>query len=164
MPLLCNEDALQQRRQQYRRSMYRMSPLFSRKKQPSQQEVQEAPTRARGTAAGAHSSPTVLARAGKERKETAQGHTILLRPWISEKALRLAERKVYVFEVAMSATKAEVAKAVEEVYGVQPRRVTIIRRAPRKEMSFRHRRGQRHVRGYKKAMVFLKEGDSITLV
>ena len=51
---------------------------------------------------------------------------VLRRPIISEKAARLSENNGVVFEIAMSATKEDVAKAVEVLYNVKPTKVNIV--------------------------------------
>ncbi len=43
-------------------------------------------------------------------------HDIIIRPVITEAAMDMLSAKKYVFEVAKTATKAEIAKAVEEVF------------------------------------------------
>ena len=47
-------------------------------------------------------------------------------PIISEKAAKLSESNGVVFEVAMSATKEDVAKAVEVLYNIKPTKVNIV--------------------------------------
>ena len=44
---------------------------------------------------------------------------IIIRPIITEKSMDLTAEKKYVFEVAKNATKPEIAKAVEEPFGVK---------------------------------------------
>ena len=44
-------------------------------------------------------------------------HDIIIRPVITEAAMDMLSAKKYVFEVAKTATKAEIAKAVETVFG-----------------------------------------------
>ena len=44
-------------------------------------------------------------------------HDIIIRPIITEAAMDLMASKKYVFEVRSDATKPEIAKAVEEVFG-----------------------------------------------
>ena len=44
-------------------------------------------------------------------------HDIIIRPVITEAAMDLMAAKTYVFEVCKNATKPEIAKAVEEVFG-----------------------------------------------
>src|SRR3989344_2079291 len=79
-------------------------------------------------------------------------------PHISEKGNFLGESG-YIFKVANSANKATVRRAVEERYGVKVSSVRVIN-APGKP----RRRGQTSGEkpGFKKAVVSLKEGQSIT--
>ena len=51
---------------------------------------------------------------------TAGIYDILRRPIISEKAAKLSESNGVAFEVAIDATKEDVARAVEAIYGVKP--------------------------------------------
>ena len=44
-------------------------------------------------------------------------HDIIIRPIITEAAMDMMSQKKYVFEVRKDATKPEIAKAVEEVFG-----------------------------------------------
>ena len=44
-------------------------------------------------------------------------HDIIIRPVITEAAMDMMAQKKYVFEVRKDATKPEIAKAVEEVFG-----------------------------------------------
>ena len=46
-------------------------------------------------------------------------HDIIIRPVITEAAMDLMASKTYVFEVRKDATKPEIAKAVEELFGVK---------------------------------------------
>lgn len=57
---------------------------------------------------------------------TAGIYDILRRPIISEKAAKLSEGNAVVFEVAPSATKEDVAKAVQAIYNVKPIKVNIV--------------------------------------
>ena len=86
--------------------------------------------------------------------------TVLLAPWLSEKALIATEKGVYAFQVPARVTKQDVALAVKKAYGVTPRKVTMVN-LPTKKVSLRTRRGfgTRSVR--RKAYVFLKKGDTI---
>ena len=63
-----------------------------------------------------------------EKKLVARAETydVLRRPIISEKAAKLSESNGVVFEVAMSATKEDVAKAVEVLYNIKPTKVNIV--------------------------------------
>lgn len=89
--------------------------------------------------------------------------SIIIRPRITEKASLVMENGVYVFEVLQRATKKEIAKSIESIYGVKPRKVNIVKMNPRKFVSrMRGKSGMKS--GMKKAYVYLKDGDSIELV
>ncbi len=85
---------------------------------------------------------------------------VILTPKISEKAVYLAERGIYVFEVPSSANKIEVAKAIEAAFKVNVTDVNMII-AKGKAKRFRQVLGQE--RDIKKAMVKLKSGQTIKL-
>lgn len=86
---------------------------------------------------------------------------IIISPRITEKAGVMTEaKKVYTFEVALDANKKDVAFAIKALYKVEPIKVNIIR-LPRKDIMVRGKKGQGPL--IKKAIVFLKEGDSITI-
>ena len=57
---------------------------------------------------------------------TAGTYGILRRPVISEKAAKLSENNAIAFEVAMDATKEDVARAVQAIYNVKPAKVNIV--------------------------------------
>lgn len=91
--------------------------------------------------------------------------SILIKPIITEKATAQSEDlNVYAFEVARSANKVEIKKAVEEFYGVN---VETVRTAivPAKFQTKYTKAGM--VRGrkpaYKKALVKVVSGESIDL-
>ena len=62
----------------------------------------------------------------KKLVATAQTYDVLRRPIISEKTAKLSENNGVVFEVAMSATKQDVAKAVEVLFGIKPLKVNVV--------------------------------------
>ena len=62
----------------------------------------------------------------KKLVATAGPYDVLRRPIISEKAAKLSESNGVVFEVAMSATKEDVAKAVEVLFDIKPVKVNIV--------------------------------------
>ena len=57
---------------------------------------------------------------------TAGIYDILRRPIISEKAAKLSESNAVAFEIAADATKEDVARAVQAIYGVKPVKVNIV--------------------------------------
>lgn len=87
--------------------------------------------------------------------------SILIRPRITEKASYIAHDGMYTFNVARSATKNEIKKAVKEIYGVAPVAVRLMS-FPSKQVFIRGKWGVRG--GGKKAIVQLKKGDKIEYV
>jgi large subunit ribosomal protein L23 len=85
---------------------------------------------------------------------------VLRRPYVTEKSHFLAQSGVYVFEVRIHATKNDIRKAVEELYGVNVVSVRTIRQRG-EERRFGKSMGKTGER--KKAMVKLKEGQSIEI-
>jgi len=88
---------------------------------------------------------------------------VLVKPLITEKAVNLSSNSVYTFMVAKNATKYDVSSAVTAIYKVTPVKVNIVNKKPASTMS-RARGREVAVAGYKKAYVYLKKGDTITLV
>ncbi|MDB5178354.1 MAG: Ribosomal protein [Patescibacteria group bacterium] len=85
---------------------------------------------------------------------------LTLTPKISEKAIGLAERGIYVFEVPTDTNKIEVAKAVEVAFKVD---VTDVNMIITKGKSKRFKQIKGRQKDIKKAMVKVKAGQSITL-
>ena len=81
-------------------------------------------------------------------------------PHLSEKASILAEKGFYVFRVEKEANKIEVKKEVEKKYKVNVLKVRMISIHPKK---MRVGRIEGVKKGYKKAVVKIKEGQSIDL-
>ena len=54
-------------------------------------------------------------------------YDIIKRPIISEQSMEQTEMKRYTFEVAKTANKIEIAKAVEEIFGVKVAKVNTIK-------------------------------------
>ncbi len=87
--------------------------------------------------------------------------TAITRPHISEKASVLAEQNQYIFEVSSRANKTEIRKAVEGMYQVKALGVKIIK-VPGKKRRLGMIEGMR--KGYKKAIVTIKEGQKIEII
>ena len=84
---------------------------------------------------------------------------IILAPVITEKAVTALPEKKYTFRVAKSANKIEIAKAVEEIFGVQVAKVnTISMKGHLRRMG----RNEGYTSDWKKAIVTLKP-DSKTI-
>lgn len=87
---------------------------------------------------------------------------VLQRPRITEKAsIKAEEQNVYVFEVAPTANKETIFKAISDIYKVVPVKIAIAQIPPKNVFS----RGKRGVKkGGKKAYVYLKKGEKIELI
>jgi len=89
---------------------------------------------------------------------TAQHYDVIRKPIITEKATMASEGNAVVFEVAVDATKPEIKKAIEAIFGVKVKAVnTLITKGKAKR--FRGMLGRR--RDVKKAYVTLEEGNAI---
>lgn len=89
--------------------------------------------------------------------------SVIIKPRITEKAVAKSEQNVYTFLVRPNATKYDVRAAITAIYNVTPVKVNIVNQVPRTYMS--RAKGRRlTAKGTKKAYVFLKAGDTITLV
>ncbi len=87
---------------------------------------------------------------------------ILVQPRITEKATLLSGMSVYVFDVASVATKRSVMQAVESYYKVRPRKVRIVTVPVKRVRNMKTgQTGER--KGGKKAYVYLKKGETITI-
>ncbi len=120
--------------------------LFSRKKKEDKKEAVAAP--AQTTTSGNFG---------------ASVSHVLLAPRITEKATMATGMGVYVFDVAPSASKQQIKSAVERAYKVRPRLVRVVT-VPTKNVR-NMRPGQGGVQqGGKKAYIYLKKGETITIM
>ncbi len=120
--------------------------LFSRKKKEDKKEVAAAPAAA-----------TTSGNFG------ANVSHILLAPRITEKATMSTGMGVYVFDVVPTASKQQIKSAVERAYKVRPRMVRVVT-IPTKNVR-NMRTGQSGVQqGGKKAYIYLKKGETITIM
>lgn len=85
---------------------------------------------------------------------------LIRRPIITEKATLLLENNQYTFEVDPKATKPEIKAAVEMLFEVKVTGISTVN-PPRKTRRVGKFLGHRPL--YKRAIVTLAEGDSITL-
>jgi large subunit ribosomal protein L23 len=83
-------------------------------------------------------------------------HDIIIRPVITEASLAATQNLRYTFEVLPEATKSEIAKAVEEVFGVEVADVNTIN-MKRKPKTLGVHSG--YTKSWKKAIVTLKAGS-----
>ena len=117
-----------------------------------------------------------LNKKGKSKKETptqvikseskagltlaSASSNFLKRPMVTEKAMNLAHKSQYIFEVSAPSTKSEIKKEVEKTFGVKVEKVNMANIKARPAM-FRNRTSYHS--GYKKAMVKLVPGHKIDI-
>ena len=89
-------------------------------------------------------------------------HDIIIRPIITEAAMDLMASKKYVFEVRKDATKAEIAKAIEEVFQANKVKVESVRTINMKKKPKRMGVHAGYTSEWKKAIVTLT-ADSKTI-
>ena len=87
-------------------------------------------------------------------------YDVIVKPIITEQSMEDTESKKYVFQVALDANKIEIAKAVEEIFGVKVDKVTTIRMMGKLKRNGRYPAGRRA--NWKKAVVKLT-ADSKTI-
>ena len=84
----------------------------------------------------------------------------IVSPNITEKATSLSEFNKIVFKVHKDANKDSIKKNIEKIFKVNVVKVNIINKQSRKKIT----RGKKvKVKGYKKAIITLKKGQSIDL-
>ena len=89
-------------------------------------------------------------------------YEVIRAPRVSEKTARLQEvSNQYVFEVAKSATKADIKVAVEKIFDVKVEAVNVLN-VKGKSKTFKFRQGRRG--DWRKAYVTLAEGQSIDVM
>ena len=106
----------------------------------------------------------VIVDAKGETKKSVQStrfnkaYKILVRPLVTEKAANLGVSNKYVFAVNPDANKIEIAKSIEQVYGIKPLSVNVIRMEGKKA-KYGKTKGKR--KDWKKAIVKLPAGKTI---
>ncbi|BAK45516.1 50S ribosomal protein L23 [Eggerthella sp. YY7918] len=85
---------------------------------------------------------------------------IIIRPIITEHSYDMMEDNTYTFEVAKDANKVEIRQAIEAIFEVTVVKVNTLNVKP-KVKRVRYQAGK--TRSWKKAMVTLKEGDTIEM-
>ncbi len=85
---------------------------------------------------------------------------VIIRPVITEHSYDLMEHNTYTFEVAKDSNKVEIAQAIEAIFNVKVVKVNTLNVKP-KPKRVRYHAGK--TRTWKKAMVTLKEGDTIEI-
>ncbi len=84
----------------------------------------------------------------------------ILSPIVTEKSTNLSEQNKIVFKVPNSSNKEIIKKNVEKIFKVNVIKVNIINKHPRNKIT----RGRKvKVKGFKKAIITLKKGQTIDL-
>lgn len=87
-------------------------------------------------------------------------YSVIKRPLITEKTMNLTALGKYAFEVDPNANKIEIARAVEEIFGVEVVKVNTVNVKPKTK---RLGRFEGKTGGMKKAYVTLKPGQRIQI-
>ncbi len=85
---------------------------------------------------------------------------VIIRPVITEHSYDMMASGTYTFEVAKSANKIEIAQAIEEIFNVKVAKVNTLN-VKAKPKRMRYQKG--FTKTWKKAMVTLKEGETIEI-
>lgn len=98
----------------------------------------------------------------KQEKSSANGraYRVLVKPLITEKASLLGGQNKYLFAVESGVNKIEIANAVEEVYGIRPISVNVVKMRGKIVQRGRFK-GKR--KDWKKAIITLKKGETIQI-
>ena len=84
----------------------------------------------------------------------------IISPIVTEKSTNLSEQNKIVFKVPKKSNKTNLKKNIEKIFKVNVVKVNIINKKPRIKLT----RGRKvKMKGYKKAVITLKKGQSIDL-
>ena len=90
----------------------------------------------------------------------AEHYDIIRKPLVTEKSTNLSEQNKIVFKVPTNANKKNLKNNIEKIFKVNVTKINIINKKNRTKFT----RGRKvRVKGYKKAIVTLKKGQSIDL-
>ena len=148
--------------------------IFKRKKEEDKQSQQPAASgKDKGAGEEKKSMKELYTESDKSKKKTKsttkksesksnyqKAYQVLVKPLITEKAANIGAENKYVFMVSAQANKVEIAKSIDQVYGVKPTKVNILNYEGKK-VRFGRVQGRR--RDWKKAIVTLPAGKSINV-
>jgi large subunit ribosomal protein L23 len=95
-----------------------------------------------------------------KKVEGGNAYRVFLRPVTTEKSVRLGSQSTYVFMVRPDATKTEVAKAFQDLYGVKP---VAVRTTRREGKVVRFGRTMGREKAEKKAVIVLAPGTTVAV-
>jgi len=133
-----------------------MALFFKNKKKEAEAKPAAKPKKEKPSEAVLETKPKEV-----KKKEMGEAYRILASPQITEKAAALAEKNQYTFRVWPKANKIEIKKAIGWLYGVDVKAVKIIK-IPAKKRRLGRISGWK--KGYKKAIVKIKEGQKIEVM
>lgn len=96
----------------------------------------------------------------KNKSVVKEAYKVLIKPLITEKASSGAADSKYVFEVSVNANKIQIAKAIDEVYGIKPIAVNVVNMAGK---VVRRGRMEGRRKDWRKAIVTLPKGKTIDI-
>lgn len=129
--------------------------LLNRKKKTEEKKKEELKTEVQTEA-----KAVAAVESGAKKKGSAASNRLIIRPLVTEKAAVAQSLNKYSFIVSVDATKAQIKKAIKEIYGVEPKTVNTIN-VEGKRRRFGRTTGRRS--DFKKALVTLPSGKSITI-
>ena len=103
---------------------------------------------------------TAVVTSTAKKVEGGNAYRVFLRPITTEKSVRLAGVSTYVFMVRPDATKVEVAKAFQDLYGVKP---VAVRTTRRQGKMVRFGRFEGREKAEKKAIVVVPAGTTVSV-
>lgn len=92
--------------------------------------------------------------------KTAVESKLIIAPHVTEKASMQSSQNAYTFVVTKNANKGDLMLEIKKTYKVTPRAINITN-LPKRNVFVRGKHGTQA--GIKKAIVFLKKGDTISL-
>lgn len=87
-------------------------------------------------------------------------YDVIKRPLITEKSMKLVEKRQYTFEVEKTCNKNDVKKAVEEIFNVHVTGVSMMNCLPKKKRVGKY---TGYLPAVQKAIVTLAEGEKIEI-
>jgi len=137
-----------------------MKDLYKTEAKPEKKKSAEPSKSGAAAPAKTGKSEGEQAEAKKAPAQNTRAYRVLVKPIITERSGDLGVHNKYVFEISKDANKVEVAKSIQEVYGVSPTKVNIIRMKG-KRVRFGRIYGKR--KDWKKAIVTLPQGKTINV-
>lgn len=89
---------------------------------------------------------------------------VIISPRITEKSAKQSEDNVYTFEINARANKNQVSQAIVAYYKVTPVKIAIVNVPTKYAKNWKSGRVQMKKPGMKKALVYVKKGETIAFV